>query len=220
MDLANLSNQQQAVMFDSQAKVQTLLSDQSADNAAKQFNATSQNQIAQFFSNLSSQVSQFNTTQSNAMAQFNIEQSVGINKFNAEIQNQRDQFNAQNQLVIAQSNAQWRREIATADTAVSNQAAQINAQALLGLNDQSYANLWQAYEDEMEYAWTGAQNELDRITKLATARMSADAQLSIADSTRDAASSSAMGKFAATAMFGVPGASPGFGGLFGSNPTT
>ena len=69
----------------------------------------------------------------------------------------------------------------------------------------------------MEYAWTGAQNELDRITKLATARMTADAQLSIADATRDAASSSAMGKLVATAAFGVPGGS--FGGIlntFGS----
>lgn len=207
MDMANLSNDQQAVMFDAQSKVQALLSDQSATNAARQFNASSQNQVDQFFANLSTQVSQFNATQSNAMEQFNIEQESTINRFNSELKNQRDQFNAQNQLVIAQSNAQWRREIATINTASINEANAFNAQAVLGVSEQAYANLWQAYEDEMEYAWQGGQNELDRINKLAQQRILADSQLAAADATRDAASSSALGSFAATALFGVPGAS-------------
>jgi hypothetical protein len=53
---------------------------------------------------------------------------------------------------------------------------------------------------------------LDRINKLAQARISANAQLAAADATRDAASSSALGSFAATALFGVPGAG-GFTGF-------
>jgi len=206
MDMANLSNEQQAVMFDAQSRLQTILSDQAADNASRQFNATSQNQVDQFFANLSSQVSQFNATQSNAMEQFNIEQESAINQFNAELKNQRDQFNAQNQLIVAQSNAQWRRDIATADTAALNQANQLNAQAILGISEQAYANLWQAYEDEMEYAWQGGQNELDRINKLAQQRILADADLTAAQATADATTSSALGTFAATALFGVPGA--------------
>ena len=65
----------------------------------------------------------------------------------------------------------------------------------------------------MEYAWQGGQNELDRINKLAAQRILADAQMSAADATRDAANSSALGSFAATALFGVPGASA-FKGFF------
>ena len=209
MDMANLSNDQQAVMFDSQSKVQALLSDQAAENASRQFNATSENQTNQFFANLTSQVSQFNATQSNAMEQFNIEQGTAVKKFNSELQNQRDQFNAQNQLVIAQTNAQWRREIATANTAAINDANAFNAQAVLGISEQAYANLWQAYEDEMEYAWQGGQNELDRINKLAQQRILADAELSAADAAADASTSSALGSFAATALFGT-GGSAGF----------
>lgn len=211
MDMANLSNSQQAVMFDAQSKLQALLSDQAAENAARQFNASSQNQTDQFFANLSTQVSQFNATQSNAMEQFNIEQDVAVDKFNSELKNQRDQFNAQNQLIIAQSNAQWRRDISTINTAAINEANAANAQAVLGISEQAYANLWQAYEDEMEYAWQGGQNELDRINKLAMQRIMADATLSASKATADAASSSALGSFAATALFGVPGA--GFGGF-------
>ena len=214
MDMANLSNDQQSVMFDAQSRVQALLSDQAAENAARQFNATSQNQVDQFYSNLQTQVSQFNATQSNAMEQFNVEQGVGVKKFNAELTNQRDQFNAQNQLVIAQSNAQWRREIATMNTAAINEANAFNAQAVLGISEQAYANLWQAYEDEMEYAWQGGQNELDRINKLASQRILADAELSAADAAADASTSSALGSFAATALFGVPGAG-GFKGFLG-----
>jgi len=211
MDMANLSNEQQAVMFDAQSKLQTLLSDQAAENASRQFNASSQNQVDQFFANLSSQVSQFNATQSNAMNQFNIEQDVAVDQFNAELKNQRDQFNAQNQLIIAQSNAQWRRDSATADTAALNQANQLNAQAILGISEQAYANLWQAYEDEMEYAWQGGQNELDRINKLAQQRLLADAELTAAEAAADATTSSALGSFAATALFGTAGS--GFKGF-------
>jgi hypothetical protein len=65
----------------------------------------------------------------------------------------------------------------------------------------------------MEYAWQGGQNELDRINKLAQQRILADSSMAAADATRDAASSSALGSFAATALFGVPGSTASFGGL-------
>ena len=52
MDMSNLSNSQQAEVINQQAKMQTLLSDQSAQNAAQNFNATSQNQVTQFFESL------------------------------------------------------------------------------------------------------------------------------------------------------------------------
>jgi len=133
MDFKNLDNRQQVQVFKNQARANVILSDQAATNAAKQFNASSENQAEQFFTNLREQVSQFNVAQSNAMEQFNKGEENSIAKFNQEVVNQRDQFNAQNALVVAQSNAVWRREIATASTAATNRANELNAAALLDI---------------------------------------------------------------------------------------
>ena len=116
MDLTNLDNEQQTAIFKSQQNIQALLSDQAAENATRQFNASSQTQTDQFMANLASQISQYNATQTNAMAQYNESNSVDVQKFNNQIKEARDQFNADNQLVIAQSNVNWRRDLATADT--------------------------------------------------------------------------------------------------------
>lgn len=200
MDLTNLSNQQQTDMFKAQSSVQALLSDQAAENAARQFNASSENQTNQFFANLKSQISQFNATQNNAMDQFNAEQSNVVSRFNAELEAQRDQFNAQNQLVIEQSNAQWRREISTADTAAQNLANQFNAQAILEISNTAYAQLWQSYRDDMEFAWTSGENERDRLTQLAVQKLQIDASKYAANASEDGAFASALGLFAGTVV--------------------
>ena len=176
LELSNLGNEQQVELFKGQQRTQALFTDQAQENAARQFNATSQNQTNQFFSNLGQQASQFNASQYNAQQQFNAGQENAQERFNAEIDNQRDQFNAQNQLVIAQNNAQWRRQVATADTAAVNRANEINANAVLGISKQAYDNLWSYYGDTMKYAWQSAENELDRMVTIATAEISADAQ--------------------------------------------
>ena len=176
MDMANLSNRQQTDLFKAQQRTQAMFTDQAAENASRQFNATSQNQTDQFFANLGTQVAQFNSTQANAQAQFNAGQANTVERFNAELNNQRDQFNAQNQLIISQNNAQWRRQIATADTAATNRANELNANAILNISKTAYDNLWQYYADTMEWAWTSAENELDRISTLAEAQLNADQQ--------------------------------------------
>jgi len=196
VDMANLSNRQQTDIFKTQQRVQTLFTDQAAENAARQFNASSQNQTDQFFANLSNNVSQFNATQANAQNQYNAGQANTIARFNTEVANQRDQFNAQNQTVIAQANAQWRRQIATADTAAINRANEINATNVLDMSKTAYDNLWQYYSDAMEFAWEAADNDLDRQTKIATARIQADANITSAELQRDAENSRAVGGFA------------------------
>ena len=214
MDMANLSNQQQTDLFKAQQRVQSLFTDQAAQNAAAQFNATSQNQVDQFFSSLSAQVSQFNATQANAQSQFNAGQRNTIERFNAEINNQRDQFNAQNRLIIDQSNAQWRREIATADTVAVNRANELNATALLGLSQSAYNNLWQYYRDNMEWAWTSAENERQRVANIAIAQLQADSNANIQSMKEDYQSSanfgSAVFKFLTSDLSGSV-----LGGLFG-----
>ena len=193
-DLTNLSNQQQTELFKAQQRVQSLFTDQAALNAAQQFNATSQNQVDQFFASLQNNTAQFNAAQANAQAQFNAGQVNVIERFNAEINNQRDQFNAQNRLIIDQSNAQWRREIATADTAAVNRSNEINAQALLGYSQQAYNNLWNYYADNMEWAWTSAENERQRYMNLAITKMQADSSMALADAKADYESSAGFGQ--------------------------
>jgi hypothetical protein len=193
MDMTNLTNQQQTELFKSQSRVQSLFTDQSAINAASQFNASSQNQTDQFFSSLQQQVSQFNAGQQNAQSQFNSGQANAQEQFNANLANQRDQFNAQNRLVIDQNNAVWRREIATADTSAVNRANELNANALLDISNSAYNNLWQLQSDTMEWAWTSSDNEAQRQTSIAVAKIAADAGLASQKYESDSASSSAFG---------------------------
>ena len=192
-DMANLSNRQQTDLFKAQQRVQSLFTDQAATNAAAQFNATSKNQTDQFFQNLGTQVSQFNASQTNAQAQFNAGESNAISRFNSELNNQRDQFNAQNQLVIAQSNAQWRRQVATSDTAAVNRANELNANAILDISKTAYNNLWNYYGDTMEWAWTSAESQLDRISAMAIAELDAKSRKEASDSASSSAAGSAIG---------------------------
>jgi len=192
-EMANLSNRQQTDLFKTQQRVQSLFTDQAAENAASQFNATSQNQTDQFFANLASQTSQFNASQANAQSQFNAGQENVVERFNAEMNNQRDQYNATNQLAIAQNNAVWRREVATADTAAINRANELNANAILDISKEAYDNLWSYYSDTMEWAWTSADNQLDRINKIATSQISAQAQKDAQQMANDSAAGGAVG---------------------------
>jgi hypothetical protein len=213
MDMANLSNQQQTDIFKTQQRIQSLFTDQAAENAARQFNASSQNQVDQFFANLANNVSQYNATQANAQAQFNAGQRNVVERFNAELNNQRDQFNASNRLVIDQSNAQWRRQVATADTAAINRANELNANALLGISNQAYNNMWQYYGDSMEWAWTSAENERSRVVNLAIEQLRADSKADIQNMINDYNSSVGFGNLIGT--FLTASSSSVVGSLFG-----
>ena len=197
-DMANMSNKQQVEMFRGQQRVQALFTDQAAENAARQFNASSQNQVDQFFAQLQTQTSQFNASQANAHAQFNAGETNALSKFNSEMQNQRDQFNAKNRLIIDQNNAQWRREIATADTAAVNRANELNATALLNMSNSSYNNLWQYYNDVMEMSWESTENERQRVVSMAIAQLNAETQRELSELKADYDSSVGFGNLVGT----------------------
>ena len=169
MDLANMSNEQQTTLFKAQQITNALLSDTAAENAAKQFNATSQNQTDQFMASLTSQVNQFNAAQRNALEQFNVDQANAIERFNTEAQNARDQFNSTQRLVIDQSNAQWRREISTANTAATNSANYLNAQILQAMTLAEYNNEIVLYRDQIQQAFDAFQNSEERAAAILTA---------------------------------------------------
>jgi hypothetical protein len=188
MDMANLDNEQQAVMFEAQSLVQSILSDQAAENAQLQFNAESINQVNQFFESMSTQVQQFNTAQANAMEQFNAGEENSMAKFQAELDNQRDMFNAQNELVIAQANTVWRQSVATANTAALNEANMSEVMAANNLTMQGLNELWQQERDLMSFAWNSAENAVGRDHELVVAKIRADGD-------EDAATAGAAGQF-------------------------
>ena len=84
MDLANLNNEQQTNVIKMQSLVQSMLSDQAAQNAAINLNTTNENQLNQFYAQLEASVAQFNVAQKNAIAQSNVSEANAILKFNAE----------------------------------------------------------------------------------------------------------------------------------------
>lgn len=171
LQAANLTNAQQAAVVNQQSAMQSLLSDQSAVNAAAQFNATSENQTSQFMANLNSQIQLSNAAQANAMSQFNAGQTNSVNEFNGNLQNQINQFNAQNQLAIDQSNVTWRRNINTSNTAATNAANQVNTQNAFNLTATAQNNLWQQMQDQASWANTDAQNALTRQQNMAIASL-------------------------------------------------
>jgi hypothetical protein len=188
MDMQNLNNQQQANVLKAQQNQQRILSNQSAQNAAAQFNAASENQTNQFMSNLQAQMNQYNASQMNAMEQFNATQAnaaaardaqrqADVNKFNAQLVTQVDQFNsqqdfarnqwnAQNSAAVEASNVQWRRQANTINTAAQNQINMQNAQNAFNLSTQSLSFLWQELRDQADFDFRASENTKAQITQL------------------------------------------------------
>ena len=198
MDMANMSNAQQSAVINQQAQQQAMLSDQAANNAAAQFNATSQNQVDQFFANLTQDINKYNATAANASNQFNAGQANAMQQFAATMANQREQFNASNALAIEQSNVQWRREVNTANTATQNAANQANAANYLAISNQAMNNIWQQFRDEADYAYSSAENAEDRGFNMAMAVLEADVNRENQDKYLDQSTASSIGSFLTT----------------------
>ena len=196
MDMTNLEMSQQADMFRNQSMVQSFFSDAAANNAASQFNATSENQTNQFFENLATTVGQFNSSQTNAMEQFNAGETNALSKFQQEINNQRDQFNGQNQLVIAQANARWRQQLATINNQTANEANRQNALQANGLTQKGLDEVWQKERDLMAYAFASAEAAAERRQRLVEANLNAE-------QAGDTAFSSALGQFGSAVVSGM-----------------
>ena len=196
-------------MFKNQSVVQSLFTDQAAENATSQFNATSQNQTDQFFANLSTQVSQSNAAQQTAISQFNAGEENALNQFQESINNQRDQFNASNQLVIGQANAQWRQNLATINNASQNEANRQDALQANNLTQKSLDEVWQKERDLMHYAFASAETAAGRRHAMIMAELNADAAV-------DSAWSSALGTFGGAIIGGLfeGGSGSIIGGLF------
>lgn len=174
MDMANLDNDQQTSLFKAQQRVSAILSDTSAENAARQFNATSQMQTDQFMANLSTDVSRFNVEQKSAMDRFNAGEANAQSRFNAQQGNARDEFNAKNHLVVAQANAQWAQSVTTASNAAINQSNRDAALAANNLTMAAYNSVVQRERDMLAWAWKSADNAAERDANVMIANISAN----------------------------------------------
>ena len=196
MDMANFNAEQQVDMFANQSIIQGLFTDAAAENAMKQFNATSENQANQFFLKLETQVAEFNSAQTNAMEQFNAGEANALTKFQEELNNQRDMFNARNELVIAQANAQWRQQLTTINNAAQNEANRQDALQANALTQKGLDEIWQRERDLMAYAFTAAENAEQRRVELLTSELDREAD-------SESAFSKALGSFAGAVVNGI-----------------
>ena len=89
------------------------------------------------------------------------------------------------QSTINQSNVAWRRQINTSNTATQNAANQANAQALLGLTQNSLNNLWQLYRDQAAWAMQISENRAERAHNGAMLSAQIDANASLYDTKFD-----------------------------------
>ena len=206
MDMSNLDNRQQTEIFKSQSMIQSIFTDTAAENATKQFNASSENQTKQFMSTMKSQVEQFNVSQTNAMSQFDTDAVNAMTKFNKDVINQRDQFNSANQLVVAQANAEWRQKVATTNSAAQNIA---NAEAAKTSNEftaSTIDQIWQRERDMMSMAWKSAESSSDRANNIIMAQMGITAQKDAIDAQIAADAQSAIGGlFGKLLFYGITG---------------
>ena len=188
MDMANLSNEQQASVLNGQMEQQTMLNNQAAENAARNFNSESENRTNQFMTSLGTQVELNNAARADAMSQFNansknaaearrtgIQADINkanaamindISKFNSQLDFSRDQWNAQNSQAVEMSNVDWRRKTNLANTAMQNEINMRNAMNAFDLSKTSMAMLWQELRDKADYAFKASENEATRKTQL------------------------------------------------------
>lgn len=167
IDLKNLDNEQATEVLNYQGTLQSLFTDAAAQNATSQFNAKTQQQVDEFFAELGTQVDNANATRVMAMEQFNVDQVNSLRTFNASLDDARDRFDATMSAQINQSNASWRRQIATADTAVQNEANRQNVMNQLQISQSALSALWQRYRDESSWIMQTSENALQRAHQLA-----------------------------------------------------
>jgi hypothetical protein len=68
-----------------------------------------------------------------------------------------------------------------------------------------YNNMWQQFRDEIEYSWKSAESAADRVNKIATSEISANAQILAATMAKDADITKTIGTSAATILSGTTG---------------
>jgi hypothetical protein len=162
IDTANLTNKQASNTLSFEAFTQQLFRDQAAENASRQFNATSENQVEQFFSTLENSVAEANANRLTAIRQFNAGEANSFSQFLANQELSREQFNSNQLASIRAANSNWFRSIATINNGNQMAANSFAAQSTLALREREYNQLWQQRRDDANFIFQSVENQLDR----------------------------------------------------------
>ena len=182
VDTANLTNRQASNVLSFQADQQRLFNNQAAENASRQFNATTSNQVEQFFSTLENSVSQANANRFTAIRQFNAGETNAQNQFLENQRLARESFNSQVQSSVRAANSNWFKSIATIENANQMLANSFAAQSTLALSNLEYQSLWQKRRDDASFIFNSVENDLNRNAQVAIAAQNAAISRSAASS--------------------------------------
>jgi hypothetical protein len=169
MDLKNIDIASQTNIMKAQTIANTIVSDTSAQNAAKATNAANALEADRINASLALTASQYNASEQNRVLMANNLAVNEVSKFNGIEKNKREEFNAtmSNQINIA--NAKILADISTANTKEVNVANAVNAKNVTDLSASTYSQQMQTYRDLLELSYKAGENDKDRLTQIATA---------------------------------------------------
>jgi hypothetical protein len=195
MDLKNVDIASQTNLIKAQTIANTIISDTSAQNAAKATNAANALEADKLNASLALTASQYNASEQNRVLMSNNAAVNEIAKFNASETNKREEFNAtmSNQINIA--NAKLLADISTANTREINATNAVNAKLATDMSASTYAQQMQTYRDLLEMSYKVGENDKDRLTEIATATITANASKTAAEIKSAGESAQAWGQF-------------------------
>jgi hypothetical protein len=188
IDTANLTNEQASNTLTYNAFTQGLFTDQAAENAARQFNATTENQVEQFFTTLETSVEEANANRLTAVRQFNAGEVNAHEQFYENQRLARETFNSNMEASVRAANATWQRSVSTINNANQLMANTFASQTALGLSEREYQFLWQRHRDDAHYIYSSTEAGLDRESQTAALAQ----QASIARGNQNASRSSSV----------------------------
>ena len=162
MDLANLDNKQQAEIVNTQLRVDALLEDSKAINAARLFKADAENDFAKFYDQLNAQISMHTAEQKNEMERFNTGEINDNAEFNASLEQRREEFYKELQYNVELSNARWRQDITLKEAEMKFDAAKADIDNLISIKKEALTQLWDREDALLDYTWKSAESELNR----------------------------------------------------------
>jgi hypothetical protein len=195
-DMKNLDNAQQMAVMKTQTISQAILSDTSAENAAKATNAANALEADKISATLTLTANQFNASEKNKISLADANAANELGKFNAQQQNQRAEFNANMTSQINVANAKILADISVANTAAENTANAVNAKNATDMDASVYAQQSTTYRDLLEMSYKSGEYAQDRIMEIAKASIAASTTLTSANIKADSDSWGALGDLA------------------------
>jgi hypothetical protein len=162
MDLSNLDHSNQARVINAQEYNTALLSDQAAQNVAKQFAAENTTENTQFYATLNATLEKYNAEATNVMLKFNAGETNDTREFNSTMENSRQVFYADMQYKLDSFNAQWRQGVETSNTQLEYDAQAEDVKNNLDLTQEAQNRLWDRVDSTLDYIYQGWDSESQR----------------------------------------------------------